>query len=115
MLGYKSSIQTVFRFITVLLLLLLPYYTDVSKVKYLYMIPQNPLGRGPLIQKFPLPPTPTNNLHLKMALARLYQVTGLPLSYLPGNIYTVTHIYHGSYLPTSHLPQIKYTMKKMTN
>ena len=54
------------------------------------------------------------------ALARLYQITGLPVSDLPGNIYTVahiyqTHIYHCSYLTTSHLPQIKYTMKKMTN
>ena len=40
-----------------------------------------------------------------------YQIAGLP-----GNICTVTHmyqshIYNGSYLPTSHLPQIKYTMK----
>ena len=52
----------------------------------------------------------------KRALASLYQITGLPLSDLPRNICTVahifqTHIYLGSYLPTSHLPRIKYTIK----
>ena len=43
----------------------------------------------------------------KVALARLYQISGLALSDLPWNSCTVAHIYqtqiyHGSDLPTSH-------------
>ena len=54
------------------------------------------------------------------ALAGLYQITSLPLSDLPWNSCTVAHIYqtniyHGSDLPNSYLPLLKYNMKKMTN